>query len=80
MNSQGGGTTQIRSADIGRPISNTTFATLVREAWVGTRGLSSTEIGGIVRNRLGEGTAVVAAVERRSGQEDLRKTASRLGF
>lgn len=50
-----------------RHISNTLFAELVRDGWVGTRGESSSRIAEIVRASLKEGRAVVLARSRPSG-------------
>ena len=50
-----------------RHISNTLFAELVRDGWVGTRGESSSRIAEIVRASLKAGRAVVLARSRPSG-------------
>jgi hypothetical protein len=50
-----------------RHISNTLFAELVRDGWVGTRGASSSRIAGILRASLTAGRAVVLARSRPAG-------------
>lgn len=47
-----------------RHINNTLFAELVRDGWVGTRGVSSTQVASIVRKALSSGRAVVIARSR----------------
>jgi len=47
-----------------RHINNTLFAELVRDGWVGTRGVSSTQIASIVSDGLSSGRAVVIARSR----------------
>jgi hypothetical protein len=47
-----------------RHISNTLFAELVRDGWIGTRGLSSIRVAEIVREGLVQGHAMVIARSR----------------
>jgi len=49
-----------------RHISNTLFADLLRDGWIGTRGVSSARIGQIVRDGLVAGRAIVLARSRPS--------------
>lgn len=47
-----------------RHISNTLFAELVRDGWIGTRCVSSEQVASIVRNKLTSGQAIVLARSR----------------
>jgi hypothetical protein len=63
----------------GRHISNTLFATLVRDAWIGTRGLSSRKIAQLVSLSLDAGRSVVIGRGRAEGKaSDLDETRSLL--
>jgi hypothetical protein len=63
-----GGVTRVLSYDnVPRHITNTLFAQLVRDGWIGTRGISSVEVAKILRLGLQEGKSVVAAVSRPVG-------------
>jgi hypothetical protein len=62
-----------------RHISNTLFADLVRDGWVGTRGVSSDVVGEVVRQALTAGRAVVIARARLSTMAaDLQDTLASL--
>lgn len=50
--------------NVGRYFSNTTFASLLRDGWIGTRGPSSNQIAAIVREALTTGRSVVLANAR----------------
>jgi|SRR3569623_615748 len=47
--------------NVKRHLSNTEFTTMVQQGWVGTRGVSTTEITEIVRDALASGRAVIQA-------------------
>lgn len=65
----------------GRHVSNTLFAELVRDAWIGTRGLSSQTVGEILREGVSSGRALVIGRGRRHDEEpDLRATLNELGM
>jgi hypothetical protein len=64
-----------------RHITNTTFAELVRDGWIGTRGLSSAEVGKIVRSGLDARHALVLARSRGAGEQaSLDATLNDLGL
>lgn len=50
-----------------RHLTNTMFAELVRDGWIGTRGVSSSHVAAIVRERLTAGRAMVVARSRHLG-------------
>lgn len=63
-----------------RHISNTLFAELVRDGWVGTRGVSSTQVASIVHQGLSSGQALVIVRSRPSAVEaNLTQTLNVLG-
>jgi hypothetical protein len=65
----------------GRHVSNTLFADLVRDAWIGTRGVSSQEISGIVATALDAGRSLVLGRGRSVGVGgDLEATKAVLGL
>lgn len=71
----------ITSGNMQRHINNTMFADLVRDAWIGTRGVSSAEIGKIVREAIVAGRSVVLGGARTEGAAaDLDATRSALGL
>ena len=53
------GATILCHDSIGRHLTNTLFASLIRDGWLGTRGVSSDRIARIVRDGLTLGRAVV---------------------
>ena len=64
-----------------RHLTNTTFATLAREAWIGTRGLSSQEVGRLVAGGLDAKRSVILGRARRVGTTaDLAETVTQLGL
>ena len=66
---------------VGRHISNTTFADLVRGGWIGTRGVGSKVIAEVVRDSLSAGHALVVARERPEGENsNLNATRGELEF
>ncbi len=65
--------------NVSRHISNTLFAALVRDAWIGTRGLSSKKIARLVSLSLNAGRSVVIGRGRPEGRApDLDETRSLL--
>lgn len=58
------GATILCHDSIGRHLTNTLFASLIRDGWLGTRGVSSDRIARIVRDGLTLGRAVVLARSR----------------
>jgi hypothetical protein len=64
-----------------RHISNTLFAELVRDGWIGTRGVSSDQVKGVIQNGLSDGRAVVVARSRPvAAAADREQTLSVLGI
>jgi hypothetical protein len=71
----------ITSKNLQRHISNTLFTNLVRDAWIGTRGVSSDAIGKVVREGLSAGRSAVIGVANVEGvPADLTATRKRLGL
>jgi hypothetical protein len=67
--------------NVGRHITNTMFAELVRDGWVGTRGASSSHIAEIVREAISGGRAfVLARQRRRDARPNLDATLNALGL
>jgi hypothetical protein len=65
----------------GRHLSNTLFAELLRDGWIGTRTVASAQIAQIVRDGLDAGRAVVLARARRAGEvADAQQTLASLGL
>jgi hypothetical protein len=65
----------------GRHINNTVFANLVRDGWIGTRGVSSPTIANIMREALEADRALVIARARpRQAAPNLRETMGTLGI
>lgn len=64
-----------------RHVTNTLFADLVRDAWIGTRGVSSQEISKIVNTGLKAGRSLVLGRGRPAGVDaDLEATTALLGL
>lgn len=62
-----------------RHINNTVFAELVRDGWIGTRGISSAKIADIIRDKLTAGQAIVIGRSRPArDRPDLQATLSEL--
>jgi hypothetical protein len=59
---------QITFENAGRHLSNTLFAELLRDGWIGTRTLASAQVAQIVRDCLDGDRAVVLARARRPGE------------
>lgn len=59
---------QITFENCGRHISNTLFADLVRDGWIGTRSVSSARVARIVQEGLSANRSIVIARARRTGQ------------
>lgn len=67
--------------NVGRHLTNTLFAELVREGWIGTRGVSSEKIAQIVRDALLANRAVSVARARPPGViENLEETLQQIGL
>lgn len=60
---------QITFDNTERHLSNTLFAELLRDGWIGTRAIASAQIAQIVRDSLGAERAVVLARARRAGEQ-----------
>ncbi|CAH2900329.1 MAG: hypothetical protein PCALPYG88_4262 [uncultured Paraburkholderia sp.] len=58
---------QITFENTARHLSNTLFAELLRDGWIGTRGVSSAQVADIVGTSLSAGRAVVVARARPVG-------------
>ena len=72
---------QITFENAGRHLSNTLFAELLRDGWIGTRTLASAQIAQIVRDSLDGDRAVVIARARRPGElADSPQTLASLGL
>lgn len=72
---------QITFENSARHLSNTLFAELLRDGWIGTRGVSSAQIADIVRTSLSGGRAVVVARARPAGEPaNPRQTLAELDF
>lgn len=59
---------QITFENCGRHLSNTLFADLVRDGWIGTRSVSSARVAQLVQEGLAGNRSIVIARARRSGQ------------
>lgn len=67
--------------NVDRHITNTLFAQLVRDGWIGTRGISSAQIADIVKFGLEQGKAYVIALGRPAGAPSKpAETLALLGF
>ena len=64
-----------------RHLTNTLFAELVRDGWIGTRGVSSSQVSATVRDALsGQRSVVLARNRRRRAGADLHDTLGDIGL
>lgn len=64
-----------------RHLSNTLFADLVRDGWIGSRGISSTAIAQVLKDKLSAGRSIVLARSRASEQPaNLQETVGEFGL
>lgn len=70
----------IRDGPSTRHLTNTSFAQLVRDGWIGTRGISSSAVAEIIKDRLKAGTALVIARERDRTEPNLAETVNELSL